>query len=131
MIQNDDVIKLMSLNDLEKNFSEYYPYKFGKFHNLRSKGRYRQLVDLRVIFTQMARTMNYTFYDIGQYLGGRHHTTILNYAVLFKDLMETSDTFRQLYASIFKHVKLKTENEPSNLESLNQTQCEPQSDLLS
>jgi len=119
VIDNEDVIQIMSLNDLEKHFSEYYPFKFGKYHNLRTNARYRTLIDLRVIFTQIARTMNYTFYDIGQYLGGRHHTTIINYAVLFKDLMETSEPFRQLHTSIFKHIKNKTKNESSNLESIN------------
>jgi chromosomal replication initiation ATPase DnaA len=131
VIQNDSVISIMSLNELEQHFAHRFPYKFGKHHNLRSNGRYRELIDLRIIFTQIARTMNYTYQNIGQYLGGKHHTTVLNYAVLFRNLMETSEPFRELYTTIFNHIKEKTKHESSNLESLNQTQCEPQSDLFS
>lgn len=131
VIQNDDVIKLMSLDELEKHFVSRFPFKFGKLHNLRTNARYRELVDLRIVFTQIARTMNYTFYNIGQYLGGKHHTTIINYAVSFKNLMETSEPFRQLYADIFNHIKEKTKNESSNLESLDQTQCQSKSNLFS
>lgn len=130
VIDNEDVITLMSLNDLEQYFVEYFPHKFGKTYTLRSKPRLRELVDLRIVFTQIARTMNYTYYNIGQYLGGRHHTTILNYSVLFKNLMDTSSPFRNLYTKIFNHIKQKT-NESSIMVNIDQVCSEPQSDLLS
>lgn len=122
LMQKNNVITLMSLNELENYFVEFYPYKFGKTHNLRSKARFRELVDLRIIFTQIARTMNYTYYNIGRYLGGRHHTTVLNYSVLFKNLMETSHPFTDQYHNIYNFIKTK-KNESSTLESIDQMEC--------
>ena len=130
VINDEDIITLMSLNELEQYFIKFFPHKFGKIQTLRSKPRFRELIDLRIIFTQIARTMNYTYYNIGQYLGGRHHTTVLNYSVLFRNLMENNPPFRLLYHKIFKHIKQKT-NESSVMVNLDQVFSEPQSDILS
>ena len=123
VIDNNDVINFMSLNDLEKYFIEYFPHRFGKTHSLRSKPRFRELVDLRIIFTQIARTMNYTYYNIGQYLGGRHHTTVLNYSILFKNLMDTNPPFKDLYNKIFTYIKQKN-NESSIMEHTTKMELE-------
>ena len=130
IVKDEDIITLMSLEELEQYFTEFFPNKYGKIYTLRSKPRYRELIDLRIIFTQIARTMNYTYYSIGQYLGGRHHTTAINYSVLFKNLIETNPPFKLLYHKIFNHIKQKT-NESSVMVNLDQVFSEPQSDIFS
>lgn len=113
---------VLTLNELEDYFTPFLPTIFGKKVTLSSKDRTRSLVELRCMFCFVARSMNYTLKTIGQYLGGRDHTTVIHNIVTFRNLYETEETFKRKYNIILNNIK--REYEPSNLEHIDQMESE-------
>jgi hypothetical protein len=112
--EETDDLYMMQLSELEDCFIETFPdLLYGKY-KMRSKDRYRFLVDLRSIFSHFARTMGYTYASIGEYLGGKHHSTVLHYQFLFKNEMETNERFRSFYYRILHTIKQKTKQDESS-----------------
>ena len=63
-----------------------------------SERRYEQVVEARFIFCKMAKDkIGATFVDIGNFLGGRHHATIINATKEANNLIATDDEFRKKY----------------------------------
>jgi|LakMenEpi03Aug12_release.lakeMendotaPanAssembly.Ray.scaffolds.fasta_scaffold917595_1 hypothetical protein len=122
-------IPLMSLETLESYFDSFLPVRFGKKVPLGSKSRKRDLVELRMMFVYIARTMKYTCERVGEFLGGRDHTTIVHNIHMFGILMETSDSFREKYYSILTYIKQN--HESPALEVAYQVPDESQHALLS
>jgi hypothetical protein len=116
---NDGSITL-SLNELESYFTSLLPIQFNERVPLSNKNRMRPIVELRSIFTFIARSMGYTYKDIGIYLGGRDHTTTIHSATVFKNLYETDDTFRNKYFTIINNIK--NNYEPSTVDDTDKTQ---------
>lgn len=123
-----DNFPMMSLEELSEYFEPYLPVYFGKTLTLDCKVRKRELVELRNIFCAIARMMKFTTVSIGEFLGGRDHTTVLHNLGTFKNLIETSDAFREKYFTIVNRIKLN--HESSTLGELNQTQRQPQPAVL-
>ena len=119
--EENNSIKIMSLEELEEYFIECFPKVMGKPLNIRQKARYRELVDIRSLFAFFARAMRYKVVAIGKFLGNKDHTTILHYITLFNNQMETNQAYRELYRLIFNHIKEKTnKHESSTLDHLDQ-----------
>jgi hypothetical protein len=106
--QND--IPMLSLNELEECFMTCFSEILRKPNALRCKDRYRPIVDIRALFTHFARIMRYTYYGIGVHLGGRHHTSILHYNIIFNNEMETNLAFKNKYNRILSYIKEKYES---------------------
>lgn len=125
-IKDDDSLQIMSLEELEIYFKECFPTL-----NIKQKERYRELVDLRSIFSYFARAMMYKLVTIGRFLGNRDHTTILHYVTLFNNQMETNPAYREQYKLIYNHIKKQTnKNESSTLDHPDQTWRKPESTLF-
>ena len=119
--EEDDSLKIMSLEQLEEYFKECFTKVMGKPLNIRQKERYREVVDIRSLFAYFARSMKYKVVTIGQFLGNKDHTTILHYITLFNNQMETNPAYREQYRRIFNHIKEQTnKNESSTLDHLDQ-----------
>ena len=119
--EENDSLKIMSLEQLEAYFMECFPKVMGKPLNIRQKARYREVVDIRSLFAFFARAMKYKVVTIGKFLGNKDHTTILHYITLFNNQMETNSAYRELYRRIFNHIKEQTnKDEPSTLDHLDQ-----------
>lgn len=98
---------IMSLEELESHFKIFIEKTPGcKGHSLRAKHRYREIVDFRFMFTHLARAMEYKLTTIGKYLK-KHHSSIIHYENAFKNLMDTSDSFRERFIEIFNYIKNK------------------------
>lgn len=110
IIEKQSDIPMLSLNDLEECFMTCFSEILRKPNALRCKDRYRPIVDLRALFTHFARIMKYTYYGIGVHLGGRHHTSILHYNMIFNNEMETNVAFRNKYNKILTYIKEKHES---------------------
>jgi len=117
-------LPIMSLDQLSRYFEQFLPVAFGDPISLKSHSRKRELVELRNIFCAIARMMRFTCVSIGDYLGGRDHTTVLHNVSTFNNLVETSESFRERYYQILNHIKKSYES--SALVEFDQTQCEPQ-----
>lgn len=127
--RNNNGIILLTLRELETYFTPYLPTLYNKKLNLAAKNRIQSLVELRSIYMFIARSMHYTLKEIGTYLGGRDHTTVLHNLNIFKNLYETDESFRSKYFTIVNNIK--KDYEPSTMDDINKVQSESQSDLLS
>jgi len=127
--QDNNELPIMSLEELAGYFEPFLPTVFGKTVELRSISRKRELVELRNIFCAVARMMRFTCVTIGEFLGGRDHTTVLHNVGTFNNLIETSESFREKYFLILTHIK--ENHESSALVEPDQTQCESQLTLFS
>jgi hypothetical protein len=127
-ITNEGLI-VLTLNELEEYFIPYLPMILGKKHNLGSKDRTRELVELRCIFFFIGRSMHYGLKAMGTYLGGRDHTTVIHNIDVFKNLYETDPRFRQKYLHIINQIK--KDYEPPTVDDTDKAQDQSQSDILS
>lgn len=110
----DDGIITLTLPELEKYFEPYLPTILNKKVNLGVKDRSRSIVELRCIFFFIARSMRYNLKQLGKYLGGRDHTTVIHGITTFRNLYETEPAFRDKYYLIINQIK--KDYEPSALE---------------
>ena len=107
--------KMMNLDELKGYFTPFLPKLYGKVLKLDGKNRKRDIVELRHIFTFLARKLGYSFTSIGEFLGDRDHTTIINNVRMFNNLIETDPKFRKKYNDILEHIK-KISNESPIME---------------
>jgi hypothetical protein len=131
--ENDGYIKLMSLEHLKGLFEPFLPYKHGKILTIDCKHRYREIVELRIIYCFIARRMNYPFKSIGISIK-RDHTTVIHSCETFADLSETNDAFREKYLMVLDYIKKETTSdnyELPNLEYMSDAQYNAQPALLS
>ena len=115
-------IKPANLTTLKEWFEEITPFRNGTRMPLNSNKRYREIVQLRMMYCFIARMMGHSFVRIGKVLC-RDHSTIMHNVDTFKNLMETDPQFTEIYREVFQHVKQKLENYDSKLlECSDQTQ---------
>lgn len=127
--EKNDKYKTMSLIELETYFDPYLPTIYGKKQKLGTTNRSRPLPELRFIFCHIARSMRYTLKEIGQYLNGRDHSTVMHGLTAFENLYQTDERFKTLYYQIINTIKSKYES--SVMDYLDQTQNKSQSDIFS
>lgn len=118
----------ISLNELKRHFKQFLPKSFEKTINLEDASRKQPITDLRFIYIQIARMMNYTLRNIGISLN-RDHTTMMHALNQFKNLYETNESFRIKYQQIINYIKSKYE--PSTMDHLDKMEIKPKSDILS
>lgn len=118
----DDGIITLTLPELEKYFEPHLPTIFKQKVNLATKSRSRSVVELRCIFFFIARSMRYSLKQLGVYMGGRDHTTVIHGITTFRNLYETESSFRDKYYLIINQIK--KDYEPSTLGTTYQMECE-------
>lgn len=116
--------KMMSLKELKTYFDPFLPVIYGKRTPLDSKSRKRELVELRHIFSYIARKMGFSLLTIGQFLNNRDHSTIINNLRVFDNLIQTDPDFREKYNIILQYIKTK-KHEPPTLEPADHVQGNP------
>ena len=123
--EEGSTLNILNLEELEQYFLPYTPTFFGKKTSLKDKSRKLELVMLRHIYCYVAKTMGYSLKSIGIYLGNRDHATIINSINVFKNLYETSSSFRQKYHNIINQIKADGNyyNTPAMVSS-DQAQCQ-------
>lgn len=121
-------IPLMTLNELLAYFDPFLPYLFGQKLTLNSKSRKREVVELRMMFCYMARSMKYKLETIGEFLGGRDHTTVMHSVTTFLNLLETAEQVRTKFIEVLTHIK--ENHEPSIMDKPDQEKCQPQPAVL-
>jgi hypothetical protein len=123
-------LKPVNLRVLREWFEEITPFKNGARMPLDSKKRYREIVQVRMVYCFIARMMGHSLVRIARSIS-RDHSTIIHNVDTFKNLMETNPQIIELYKEIFQHVKQKLENyDPKLLECSNQAQDNDESALL-
>lgn len=125
---NEFSIPLMTLDQLKEYFDPFLPVLYGRKLELFDKSRKRELVELRMMFCYIARTLKYTLNTVGEFTGGRDHTTVIHNVGAFRNLIETNESFREKFVSILNHIK--ENHESPALDQLDQIQFEPEPALL-
>jgi hypothetical protein len=125
-------LKVLTLTQLKNLFTAHLPKYYGRTIHLDSSSRIRSIVELRMIYCFIARSMKYTLKSIGGSLN-KDHTTIIHNLTMFSNMMETDDLFREKYDMINDIVKklLNEQNESSNMDESDQTSDESESIVLS
>ena len=67
--------------------------------------------------------MRYGLKQLGKYLGGRDHTTVMHGVNTFRNLYETDPLFRNKYYLIINQIK--KDYESSTLDPIDQMECKP------
>ena len=108
--------KVLTLDELKIAFKDYLPTSYGKAIPLDSKSRRRELVEIRMIYCFIARSMKYGLKSIGESLR-RDHTTVLHSLDTFANLMGTNELFRERFDMISGDIKklLNVEDESSDM----------------
>jgi hypothetical protein len=109
---------ITSLTELEEVIEDFNPLR-GTF-TIKSKYRKRDLAYLRHIFCILAYEYGFSLKEIGEYLGGRDHTTIIHCKKAAKNLLDTGDAlFTNTYHSILNHIddEYRTDNVPVEAEA--------------
>lgn len=125
----DFYVPLMTMDQLMKYFDSFLPLQYGKKLTLPSKSRKREVVELRMIFCFLARSMKYKLSTIGEFLGARDHTTVIHNVSTFMNLIETDEQFRSKFQLILNHIKQS--HESPDLDESNTSQRLPQPALFS
>lgn len=125
-------VAYMPLDDLVECFTPFLPERYGKVSALDSKNRYRELVDLRAMFSFLAYKMKYPLVQIGKRLGNRDHSTVLHGLTIFKNQMETAPAFRDQFITILSHIRSiqNAKNESSILGTVQEAQHQPEPAIL-
>lgn len=129
----DDQVGYMSLDKLTDYFEPFLPLKGGIPVPLSSKLRYREIVEMRFIYSYLAKSMKYSLAIIGKHLGGRDHTTVIHNLDQFANMMETCEKFRGKYKMIFDHIREQEQKEAdgtSIMEYLQKLQSKSESTVL-
>jgi len=118
--KNSSELGMLTLNELETHFAMLLPKLYNEKLNLGHRNRTRAIVELRCIFCFIARSMGYTYREIGVHLGGRDHTTAIHSVTTFKNLYETDEGFRSQYFTIINNIN--NNYEPSTVDDIDKAQ---------
>jgi len=64
--------------------------------DIMNKGRYRNIVDARIVFSKIIRERGYTYSSIARYLS-KDHSTIIHYICECNHLIQTNDKMMETY----------------------------------
>ena len=119
---NDEFVKAVTLPKLKEYFIPFLPTYRGAVLQLDVICRKIEIVELRVMFSFIAKNMGYTLKSIGNILGNRDHCTIIHHLRNFKNWVEVDFAFRDNYNAILNHIVTiqNKNNESSTLEHTDQ-----------
>ena len=121
-------VECMPLDELKKCFEPFLPERYGRLLPIDAKRRYRELVDLRSMFCFLAKQMKYSLAAIGTALNNQDHTTVIHALSVFRDQMETSPSYKELFINILTHIRnLQIDKHESSILGTVQT-AQPQSE---
>lgn len=93
--ESKEKLPVVSLNILQDIVLKSMPYSITE-QQFKSKDRRRQFVDARIIFSHVARRLNFNFSYIGKYTN-RDHTTIIHQSRKCEELLDTDHAFKSIY----------------------------------
>lgn len=101
----EDNYPIVTLRELENLILESLPDTITS-EKFRSKSRERECVDVRSIFSYIARRFNFKYATIGKYLN-KDHTTIIHHQRIAENLLATDPIFKSKYENIVNKINKK------------------------
>jgi chromosomal replication initiation ATPase DnaA len=93
----DQLLRKLTIDDI---LGVVNRFKLPNMSNIEGISRKRELVDLRKIYSLLAKRAGYSLSTIGQGIGERDHTTIIYNIRKAKDLIDTDSSFKDLYFQV-------------------------------
>lgn len=94
---------MITLKDLEQIIIETVPFSMNA-EKFRSKSRLRKYVDVRTMFSHIARKFNFQYTTIGRYMH-KDHSTIIHHQKKANALLQTDPTYFAIYSHISAKIK--------------------------
>ena len=92
--------KLITVDNIQKTVADYYKVKVV---DLISKRRSRSIARPRQMAMALAKELtNHSLPEIGDYFGGRDHTTVIHACKKVKELVLSESDFEQDYKNLFR-----------------------------
>lgn len=136
-ILDKELMKKITLSELEDIINKFIPINF-KIENkiilsIKHPSRKIHLVELRHIFSHIARKMGYTLTEIGDYLNNKDHTTVINSLRQFDNWVDSGDIlfiskYEEILNEVNTYIKLK-ENGNDLLYNVDEESIDSQSTL--
>jgi chromosomal replication initiation ATPase DnaA len=102
----DELLPKLEQEEIASVIEKYIPaFRFGA-HGLKQRTRNRELVDLRKIYCILAQKAGYSLREIGLFLNGRDHTTIIHNIEKGMNHLETEHKFKTLFHWIQKDLMI-------------------------
>lgn len=98
--------KELTINVIQKMVCEYYDVPYDK---LQEKTRKREIVQARQITMYLAKIFTKSsLKTIGEYFGGRDHTTVIHSCQTVRNLMDTDNNFKEGVMALQQQLQLAT-----------------------
>lgn len=94
----DEVLRLLTQEQILAVVQKHAP------GCIRSSDRNRELVNLRKIYCLLAKTSGYSLREIGDFLSGMDHTTVIHNIENAKNHLETEPEFQRLYNRVIQSI---------------------------
>ena len=92
--------KLVTIDNIQKTVAEYYKVKVA---DLLSKRRSRSIARPRQMAMALAKELtNHSLPEIGDYFGGRDHTTVIHACRKIKELVLEESDFSEDYKNLMR-----------------------------
>jgi chromosomal replication initiator protein len=99
----------VTIDYLQKAVTAHYKITLEE---LKSKSRKREIVTARQVAMYLAKQYtNHSLKSIGQYFGGRDHSTVIHALQVVNDLLDTNPPFRTAFKDLQQKINFK--NMPS------------------
>jgi chromosomal replication initiator protein len=110
----EKIDKLLPLLTLEEIATVVEKYIQSGLQDLKAINRNRDLVNLRKIYCLLAHKAGYSLREIGLFLNGRDHSTVIHNIEKAKDHLKTEQAFKNLFHWIQKDLVNVYENRLNN-----------------
>ncbi len=98
-----DAIKKIGIDQIQQNVSEYFGIKI---QDLTSKKRPDNISKARQIAMYITRQLtNYSLVQIGQYFGGKDHTTVMHAINKVEKILSTDEKFKKTIDELITRIK--------------------------
>lgn len=95
--------KEVNIEDIHRVVAGYFNVPPGL---LRQKTRVREVVQARQVIMHLAKLFtNLTLKSVGEYFGGRDHTTVIHSTQTVQDLMDSDKAFREQVQALTEKIK--------------------------
>ncbi len=108
--RQDKIDRVLALSNQEEILRAVEHFKPKNMSSIKSRSGKRILVNLRKVYCILAQRAGYHLREMGWFLGGRDHTTILHNIVHGKHHLECEEAFQELFNKVQSHLLELYEN---------------------
>lgn len=117
----------LKMEEIEDVVNSFIPIKYKNLYTIKSPTRKRDILNLKKIFIKISRDeLKKKVKEIGRYLNGIDHSTVVVAYQVHHDLVETDENYKQLYENVLEKITLY-KNESTIVQYTEETRDNPES----